>query len=43
MLPAVFVLHKLNFNNLTILIWAGLREGISVATALSLPNSAKEN
>ncbi|WHF52761.1 sodium:proton antiporter [Chryseobacterium gotjawalense] len=38
-LPAMFVLRKVNFNNLTILTWAGLRGGISVAMALSLPNS----
>lgn len=39
-LPAIFVLHRVNFSNLAILTWAGLRGGISVAMALSLPDSA---
>ena len=38
-LPAVVLLRKLNFGNLFILTWAGLRGGISVAMALSLPVS----
>jgi CPA1 family monovalent cation:H+ antiporter len=38
-LPAFFMLHKLSFGNLSILTWAGLRGGISVAMALSLPHS----
>lgn len=38
-LPAVFLLHKVNFRSLFILTWAGLRGGISVAMALSLPDS----
>jgi len=38
-LPAVFLLHKVNFRSLSILTWAGLRGGISVAMALSLPDS----
>jgi monovalent cation:H+ antiporter, CPA1 family len=39
LLPAVFLLHKVNRSNLSILTWAGLRGGISVALALSLPPS----
>lgn len=39
-LPAIFLLRKINFANLSILTWAGLRGGISVAMALSLPPSA---
>lgn len=38
-LPAFFMLRKLNFGNLSILIWGGLRGGISVAMGLSLPAS----
>ncbi|WP_116789303.1 cation:proton antiporter [Flavobacterium psychrotrophum] len=38
-LPALFLLGKLNFNNVFILAWAGLRGGISIAMALSLPES----
>ena len=38
-IPAFFQLRKLNFGNLCILTWAGLRGGISVAMALSLPPS----
>ncbi|MEO5942488.1 MAG: sodium:proton antiporter [Ferruginibacter sp.] len=37
--PAVVMLRKLNFSNLSILTWAGLRGGISVAMALTLPES----
>ena len=37
--PAVFLLHEVNFRNLSILTWAGVRGGISVAMALSLPDS----
>lgn len=36
-LPALVVLQKLSFRNLSILTWAGIRGGISVALALSLP------
>lgn len=39
-LPAFFVLRKVRFGTLAILTWAGLRGGISVAMALSLPPSA---
>ncbi|MES2004821.1 MAG: sodium:proton antiporter [Bacteroidota bacterium] len=38
-LPAIFLLRKINFSNLSILTWAGLRGGISVAMALSMPDS----
>jgi monovalent cation:H+ antiporter, CPA1 family len=38
-MPAIFLLRKVSFNNLFILTWAGLRGGISVAMALSLPDS----
>jgi NhaP-type Na+/H+ or K+/H+ antiporter len=38
-LPAVALLRKLNFSNLSILTGAGLRGGISVAVALMLPKS----
>ncbi|PZR11517.1 MAG: sodium:proton antiporter [Flavobacterium psychrophilum] len=38
-LPALFLLGKLNVNNVLILAWAGLRGGISIAMALSLPDS----
>jgi CPA1 family monovalent cation:H+ antiporter len=39
-LPALFLLGKVSLANLSILTWAGLRGGISVAMALSLPESA---
>jgi CPA1 family monovalent cation:H+ antiporter len=39
LLPAIFLLKKVNFNSLAILTWAGLRGGISVAMALLLPPS----
>ncbi len=35
-LYAIFELRKVNITNLTILTWAGLRGGISIAMALSL-------
>lgn len=38
-LPALFLLGKLSINNIFVLTWAGLRGGISIAMALSLPNS----
>ena len=38
-LPALFLLGKLRLNNLFILTWAGLRGGISIAMALSMPES----
>ncbi|MEO9146215.1 MAG: sodium:proton antiporter [Ginsengibacter sp.] len=38
-LPAVALLRRLNISNLSILTWAGLRGGISVAMALMLPES----
>ncbi len=38
-MPAIFLLRKVSFSNLFILTWAGLRGGISVAMALSLPDS----
>lgn len=38
-MPAIFLLRKVSFSNLFILTWAGLRGGISVAMALSLPHS----
>lgn len=38
-LPAVVLLRRFNVSNLSILTWAGLRGGISVAMALSLPDS----
>ncbi|GAB3280179.1 sodium:proton antiporter [Larkinella harenae] len=37
--PALLILHKLNPGTLTVLTWAGLRGGISIAMALSLPES----
>jgi CPA1 family monovalent cation:H+ antiporter len=40
MIPAVVLLRKFNINNLSILTWAGLRGGISIAMALMLPPSA---
>ena len=39
LLPVIFRLRKVNSSNLFILTWAGLRGGISVAMALSLPDS----
>lgn len=41
MLPLTFLRHKLNANysNVKILTWAGLRGGISIALALSLPHT----
>lgn len=38
-LPGFFLLGRLNWGNLSILTWAGLRGGISVAMALLLPPS----
>ena len=38
-LPALFLLRRVNAGNLFILTWAGLRGGISIAMALSLPES----
>jgi monovalent cation:H+ antiporter, CPA1 family len=38
-LPAVFLLRRVSFSSLSILTWAGLRGGISIAMALSLPES----
>src|SRR6185312_7106431 len=38
-LPAVFLLRKVSVASLSILTWAGLRGGISIAMALSLPES----
>lgn len=38
-LIAIFELRKVNLPNLSILTWAGLRGGISIAMALSLPVS----
>jgi len=38
-LPAVFLLRKVSFSSFFILTWAGLRGGISVAMALSLPET----
>lgn len=37
--PAVVLLRRFNLSNLSILTWAGLRGGISVAMALTLPES----
>jgi CPA1 family monovalent cation:H+ antiporter len=37
--PAVVLLGRLNLGNLSILTWAGLRGGISIAMALMLPES----
>jgi len=38
-LPAFFLLRRVGFGNLSILTWAGLRGGISIAMALSLPHT----
>lgn len=38
-LPAVVMLRRITLANLSILTWAGLRGGISVAMALTLPGS----
>ncbi len=38
-LNAFFELRRINFTNLSILTWAGLRGGISIALALSLSHS----
>lgn len=38
-IPAVALLHRFNVGNLSILTWAGLRGGISIAMALTLPPS----
>jgi CPA1 family monovalent cation:H+ antiporter len=38
-LPAIVLLRRLSLSNLSILTWAGLRGGISVAMALMLPES----
>lgn len=38
-IPAVVILRRFNLANLSILTWAGLRGGISVAMALTLPES----
>lgn len=38
-LPAIILLRKFNYRNMAILTWAGLRGGISLAMALSLPAS----
>ena len=38
-LPALALLRKINFSSLSILTWAGLRGGISIAMALMLPKS----
>lgn len=38
-LPAIVVLRKYNIRNISIITWAGLRGGISIAMALRLPAS----
>jgi CPA1 family monovalent cation:H+ antiporter len=38
-ISAFFLLRKVNLSNLSILTWAGLRGGISIAMALMLPDS----
>jgi CPA1 family monovalent cation:H+ antiporter len=37
--PAIFLLRRISVSSLAVLTWAGLRGGISVAMALSLPAS----
>jgi CPA1 family monovalent cation:H+ antiporter len=37
--PAFFLLRKVNLSKISILTWAGLRGGISIAMALMLPES----
>lgn len=37
--PAIILLRKLSFKTLSILTWAGIRGGISIAMALSLPST----
>jgi CPA1 family monovalent cation:H+ antiporter len=39
MLPAMLLVREVTAGNLSILTWAGLRGGISIAMALSLPSS----
>ncbi|SCW57337.1 sodium:proton antiporter [Mucilaginibacter sp. NFR10] len=41
MLPLTFLRHtlKVNYSNINIMTWAGLRGAISIALALSLPNT----
>ena len=38
-LPALVLLRKIEFSSLSILTWAGLRGGISIAMALTIPDS----
>lgn len=38
-IPALFLLRRISFGHLSVLTWAGLRGGISIAMALSLPAS----
>ncbi len=41
MLPLTFLRHSLqvNYSNINVMTWAGLRGGISIALALTLPNT----